>query len=146
MNLRPPMKSRRNRKVRGRGPGTGLGTTCGRGNNGQKSRSGYSRKIGFEGGQMPLVRRLPKRGFNNTRFEKNYQVLRVSDLESFKDGDVVDYKVLLDRRLVNRKNGFVKLIGGGELKKKLHIKVNGISAGAREAVEKSGGTVDLLKG
>ncbi len=95
---------------------------------------------------MPLVRRLPKRGFNNTRFEKNYQVLRVYDLESFKDGDVVDYKVLLDRRLVNRKNGFVKLIGGGELKKKLHIKVNGISAGAREAVEKSGGTVDLLKG
>ena len=146
MNLRPPMKSRRKRKVRGRGPGTGLGTTCGRGNNGQKSRSGYSRKIGFEGGQMPLVRRLPKRGFNNTRFEKNYQVLRVSDLESFKDGDVVDYKVLLDKRLVNRKNGFVKLIGGGELKKKLHVKVNGISAGAREAVEKSGGTVDLLKG
>jgi large subunit ribosomal protein L15 len=144
MSMRAPHGAVKKRRIVGRGQGTGRGCTCGRGNNGQKSRSGYSQKIGFEGGQMPLARRIPKRGFNNSRFERQFQIINIRDLAGFNDDDVIDYKVLLSRRLVNRKPQFIKLLGHGELDKKLHVKVNRISQKAREAVEHAGGDVEVL--
>jgi large subunit ribosomal protein L15 len=144
MSIRAPHGAVKKRRTVGRGQGTGWGCTSGRGNNGQKSRSGYSQKIGFEGGQMPLVRRIPKRGFNNRRFEHQFQVVNIKDLAGFNDGDVIEYKALLSKRLVNRKSCFVKLLGHGELDKKLHVKVNRISQKAREAVERAGGDVEVL--
>ncbi len=145
MNMRAPHGAVKRRRIVGRGPGTGRGCTCGRGNNGQKSRSGYSRKIGFEGGQMPLARRIPKRGFKNSRFERQFQVINIRDLAGFNDEDVIDYTVLLSKRLVNKKSQFVKLLGHGELDKKLHVKVNKISQKARETIERAGGDVEVLE-
>ena len=144
MSLVAPRGAVKRRKTVGRGQGTGRGCTSGRGNNGQKSRSGYSMKIGFEGGQMPLARRIPKRGFNNTRYEKAFQVVNLRDLNGFNDGDVVDFDMLLSKRLVNRKTKFVKLLGKGEISKKLHVKVNRISKKAQEALEGAGGTVEII--
>ena len=144
MNLRAPGGAVKKRKIVGRGPGTGRGCTSGRGNNGQKSRSGYSRKIGFEGGQMPLARRIPKRGFNNSQYENSFQIINLRDLERFSEGDVVDYETLLAQRLVNRKDGYVKLLGKGEITKKLHVKVNRASKHAVEAVERAGGKVEII--
>ena len=144
MSLRAPAGAVKKRKIVGRGQGTGRGCTAGRGNKGQKARSGYSMKIGFEGGQMPLARRVPKRGFNNLQYEKHYQIVNLRDLALFKDGDVVDYGALLEKRLVNRKTGFVKLLGRGEITKKLHVKVHRASNKAIEEIEKAGGRVELL--
>jgi large subunit ribosomal protein L15 len=93
---------------------------------------------------MPLARRLPKRGFNNSQYERAFQVVNLRDLSKFKDGDVVDYAALLANRLVNRKTVFVKLLGKGEITQKLHIKVHRASGKAIEAVEKAGGKVELL--
>ena len=121
MNIKPPSGAKRPKKVLGRGTGTGKGTTCGKGTKGQKCRSGYKRKIGFEGGQMPLARRIPKRGFNNSSFEKRYQIINLSDLNRYKSGQKVDYETLLKDRLVNRKGQWVKLLAKGELKKKLQV-------------------------
>jgi large subunit ribosomal protein L15 len=101
-------------------------------------------KIGFEGGQMPLARRVPKRGFNNIQYEKSYQTVNLRDLAVFKDGDTVDYGALLEKRLVNRKTRFVKLLGKGEVQKKLHVKVHRASKSAVELIEKAGGTVELI--
>ena len=145
MSLRPPYGAVRKRKIVGRGPATGNGCTSGRGNKGQKSRSGYKRKIGFEGGQMPLARRLPKRGFNNTSFERHFQIINLSDLNRYKNGQKVDYEVLLKDRLVNRKTGWVKLLAKGELKKKVHVEVHKASKKAREAVKAAGGEIRLLE-
>ncbi len=142
MNVHAPHGAVKRRKIVGRGQGTGSGCTSGRGNKGQKARSGYSRKIGFEGGQMPYARRIPKRGFNNRGFEKGFQVVNIRDLAGFNDGDVVDYAALLSKRLVNKKSQFVKLLGDGELKKKLHIKVSRASKKAKEQVEHAGGTLE----
>jgi large subunit ribosomal protein L15 len=144
MNLRAPAGAVRNRKIVGRGPGSGRGCTSGRGNKGQKSRAGYSAKIGFEGGQMPLVRRVPKRGFNNVRYEKFYQTVNLRDLAVFDNGAVIDYEALLEKRLVNRKTGFVKLLGKGEVEKKLHVKVHRASKSAVEQIEKAGGKVEII--
>jgi large subunit ribosomal protein L15 len=144
MRVSAPRNAVKRRKTVGRGSGTGHGCTSGRGNNGQKSRSGYSMKIGFEGGQMPLARRIPKRGFNNTRYEKSFQIVNLRDLTGFDDGDVVDFDGLLSNGLVNRKTRFVKLLGKGEIKKKLHVKVNRISKKAQEALESAGGTVEII--
>lgn len=144
MSIRPPVGSSRKRKIVGRGRGSGNGCTAGRGNNGQKSRSGFSRQIGFEGGQMPLSRRIPKRGFNNTKFEKAYQAVNIQDLNRFNDGDEVGYDALLKMGLINKKARFVKLLAKGELKKKLHIRVHRASAAAKEAVEKAGGSLDII--
>jgi large subunit ribosomal protein L15 len=145
MSLRAPAGAVKKRKIVGRGPATGRGCTAGRGSNGQKSRSGYSRKIGFEGGQMPLARRIPKRGFNNSQYEKSLQVVNLRDLDKFNEGDVVDYAALLEKRLVNRKTDFVKLLAKGEIGKKLHVKVHRASKKAIEAIEKAGGKVELLQ-
>jgi len=144
MKLRAPCKSRKNRKVVGRGQGTGGGCTSGRGNKGQKARSGYSRRMGFEGGQMPLSRRVPKRGFSNAKFEKVYQVVNVGDLNRYSDGQVVDYQVLLKDRLVNKKSRYIKLLGEGTLNRKLEVVVNRASRKAKEEVEKSGGTLKII--
>jgi len=145
MSIHPPVGSLKKRKTVGRGQGTGSGCTAGRGSNGQKSRSGFSRQMGFEGGQMPLARRIPKRGFNNTKFEKTYQAVNIQDLNRFNDGDEVGYDALLKMGLVNRKNRFVKLLAKGELQKKLHIRVRRASAAAKEAVEKAGGSLDIIE-
>jgi len=143
MNLHAPVGSTKKRKIVGRGQGSGRGCTSGRGSNGQKSRSGYSRQIGFEGGQMPLARRLPKRGFNNQQFEHMHQVVNIGDLERFGEGERVDYDVMLTHRLVNKKGRFVKLLGKGELTKKLTVVVHKASKKALEGVQKAGGTVEI---
>ena len=144
MKLRAPVGATKKRKVVGRGSGSGVGCTCGRGSNGQKSRSGYSRQIGFEGGQMPLARRIPKRGFNNETFKRGFQVINVRDLNRYEDGDRVDYDKLLEKRLVNKKCLFIKLLGKGELTKKIKVVVHKASDKAVEIVEKSGGTVEIV--
>lgn len=145
MSLSPPAGSRKKKKVRGRGYGSGKGGSCGRGTKGQKARSGYSRAPGFEGGQMPLSRRTPKRGFNNKRFENFYQVVNLKDLNRYHNGQTVDYNLLLKDRLVNRKNSYVKLLGKGRITKKLHVVVNKVSEGAKKEVEKQGGSVELVE-
>ena len=144
MKLGAPSGAVKKKKIVGRGPGSGRGCTSGRGKNGQKSRSGYSMKIGFEGGQMPLARRIPKRGFNNSQYEKSFQVINLRDLERFNEGDVIDYEILLAQGLVDRKMKFVKLLGKGEITKKLHVKVHRASKKAVEAVEHAGGKVEIL--
>jgi large subunit ribosomal protein L15 len=144
MNIKPPRGAVKRRKYLGRGTGTGRGTTSGKGTKGQKSRAGYKRKIGFEGGQMPLVRRIPKRGFNNSTFEKRYQIINLSELNRYKNGQKVDYGMLLKDRLVNRKGQWVKLLAKGELHKKLTITVHKASKKAQEAVKAAGGEIRLV--
>ncbi len=145
MILRPPVKAVKDRKRVGRGQATGNGCTSGRGNKGQKSRSGYSEKIGFEGGQMPLSRRIPKRGFSNKTFKKEYQIVNIEALErKFNDGDRIDYKTLLDKGLVNKKSRYVKILGKGEVSKKFTVVVDKVSEKAKELIEKAGGKVEIL--
>jgi large subunit ribosomal protein L15 len=144
MKLSAPVGATKNRKIVGRGSGSGIGSTCGRGSNGQKSRAGFSRQLGFEGGQMPLARRIPKSGFNNRTFEHAFQVINVGDLNRYENGQKVDYDVLLKDRLINKKCKFVKLLGKGELKKKVQIAVHRASAKAVEIVEKAGGKVEII--
>ncbi len=134
------------RKRVGRGPGSGHGKTAGRGHGGAKSRSGWSSRLGWEGGQMPLFRRLPKRGFNNKNFRKFYTIINVGELNGFKDGSAVDLEAVLGTGLVskNKRSGLFKILGDGELKKKLTVKVDAISASARKKVEDAGGSVEVL--
>lgn len=129
---------------RGRGIGSGLGKTSGRGQKGQKSRSGGGVRPGFEGGQMPLFRRLPKRGFKNI-FRKEYATVNISSLNIFDDGETVDTQKLIDRGLVRKNlavNG-VKVLGNGELEKKINLNVEKISESAKEKVEAKGGKVEV---
>ena len=129
---------------RGRGIGSGLGKTSGRGQKGQKSRSGGGVRPGFEGGQMPLFRRLPKRGFKNI-FRKEYATVNISSLNIFDDGETVDTQKLIDRGLVRKNlavNG-VKVLGNGELEKKINLNVEKISESAKEKVEEKGGKVEV---
>ena len=129
---------------RGRGVGSGLGKTSGRGTKGQKSRSGGGVRPGFEGGQMPLFRRLPKRGFKNI-FRKEYATVNISSLNIFDDGETVDTQKLIDRGLVRKNlavNG-VKVLGNGELEKKINLNVERISESAKEKVEAKGGKVEV---
>src|SRR5918911_19083 len=137
--LKPAKGSTHKKKRVGRGPGSGLGKTAGRGEKGQKSRSGYSRKVGFEGGQMPLHRRLPKRGFTNI-FKKEYAVVNVSDLERFDSGATIDEAALRKAGLVKGKNDGVKVLGDGKLSKKLTVSATKFSASARKQIEAAGGT------
>ena len=143
-NLKPAKGSVKNRKRVGRGPGSGFGKTAGRGMNGQKSRSGYSRKRGFEGGQMPLIRRIPKRGFTNI-FKTRYNVVNVSDIE--KSGlDELNIEVLLEKRIIRDKRLKLKILGDGELGRKVKISAHKFSKTAIEKIEKSGGEVIILTG
>ncbi len=131
------------RKRRGRGQGTGLGTTGGRGMNGQNSRSGGGVRLGFEGGQMPLYRRIPKRGFNN-RFAKEYAEVNIADLNRFEDGAVVDFDLMLQSGLVKQVKDGVKVLGNGELEKKLTVKAEKFSKSAAEKIEKAGGKAEVI--
>ena len=143
-SLRPSRGAKRARKRVGRGPGSGTGQTAGRGHKGQKSRSGYSRRFGFEGGQMPLVRRIPKRGFKN-RFRVECQVVNVRDLEkTFSDGETVSPDVLAERGLIRRDERPVKVLGSGELSTKLTVQAHRFSVSAREMIEKAGGSCEVV--
>ncbi|WP_417885964.1 50S ribosomal protein L15 [Zunongwangia sp.] len=146
-NLKPAKGSVKNNAKRvGRGEGSGKGGTSTRGHKGAKSRSGYSKKIGFEGGQMPLQRRVPKFGFNN-RNRKEYQGINLDTLQSLVDNgkinDTVDINVLIDQGLAD-KNDLVKILGRGELKAKLKVSVHKFTASAKEAIEAAGGEVATL--
>ncbi|HEY0142049.1 MAG TPA: 50S ribosomal protein L15 [Thermoanaerobaculia bacterium] len=143
-NLKPKKGARHAKKRVGRGPGSGHGKTAGRGEKGQKSRSGYSSTRGFEGGQMPLHRRLPKRGFTNI-FKKDYAVVNVSDLERFDNGATVDEAALRSAGLVKGSNDGVKVLGDGGLTKKLTVSATKFSKTAREAIEAAGGTCQETK-
>jgi large subunit ribosomal protein L15 len=140
-NLRKPAGSTHKKKRLGRGPGSGLGKTSGKGHKGQKSRSGYSRKIGFEGGQMPLQRRLPKRGFTNI-FKKEWLEISVAKLESsFEAGDEVTPEILHERGLIKKAKHDLVVLGTGELTKALKISAHRFTAGAKKKIEKAGGTM-----
>jgi large subunit ribosomal protein L15 len=142
-NLRPRPGSRHRTKRLGCGESSGHGKTSGKGSKGQKARSGGSIRLGFEGGQMPLIRRLPKRGFNNAAFHKRYAVVNVSDLNAFKAGTVVNEQLLRESNLVRGHFVGIKILGEGELKHDLEVQADKISATAREKIEKAGGTVTL---
>ncbi len=143
-NLRPPRGSR-HRKVRvGRGIGSKLGKTAGRGNKGQKSRKGYSRRAGFEGGQMPLHRRIPKRGFRNP-LGRHYAVVNVEMLNSFAAGETVTPESLVSRGLVRQPRDGVKILGDGNLKVALTVRAHAFSKSAQEKISSAGGKVEVLK-
>jgi large subunit ribosomal protein L15 len=143
-DLHPAPGAKKTRKRVGRGPGSGNGKTAGRGHKGQKSRSGYSRRYGFEGGQMPLVRRIPKRGFCNI-FRVEYQVVNLRDLERvFADGDTVNQETLVEKGLVRGGKRLVKVLGDGEISKNLKVQVHKFSASARAGIEKAGGSCEVV--
>ena len=123
---------------KGRGAGSGNGKTAGKGHKGQNARSGGGVRPGFEGGQLPLYRKLPKRGFNNFRFAKNYAIVNVDSLNCFADGDVVDFAALLDAGIIKNVFDGVKVLGEGELTKKLTVKAAVFSASAKEKIEEIG--------
>jgi large subunit ribosomal protein L15 len=142
-DLSPQEGSRKNRKRVGRGVGSGHGRTSCRGHKGQKARSGGTIVPGFEGGQMPLQRRLPKRGFINI-FRKEMAVVNVKDLNRFEASAVVDLEALKEAGLVRKAEGEVKVLGKGDLAQALTVKVNGVSKAAKEKIESAGGKVELL--
>ena len=141
-NLRPAEGSRHSNYRRGRGHASGNGKTAGKGHKGQKARSGAPR-IGFEGGQMPLYRRIPKRGFKN-RNSKEIVAVNVSVLERFEDGATVDVNSLMEAGIIKNPRDGVKLLGNGELTKKLNVKVDAYSASAKEKIEALGGTAEVM--
>jgi len=141
--LTPNIGTRHSKKRVGRGPGSGHGGTSGRGNKGQRSRSGGGVRLGFEGGQMPLIRRLPKRGFTNI-FKEEYNIINLRSLEdNFNDNEEVTPATLKERGLV-RKDLPIKILGDGEITKKLTIKVNSLSKSAKEKILRAGGSVEIL--
>jgi large subunit ribosomal protein L15 len=142
-NLQPRPGARHRTKRLGCGESSGHGKTSGKGTKGQKARSGGSIRLGFEGGQMPLIRRLPKRGFNNAAFHKRYAIVNLADLADFKTGTTVNEQLLRDSKLVRGGFDGIKILGGGELKHGLTIEADKVSASAREKVEKAGGTITL---
>ena len=132
------------RKIVGRGTGTGLGKTSGHGQKGQKSRSGVSIKPWFEGGQSPLYRRIPKRGFNNARFETKYAVINLSDLNRFNDGDTVTPELLKEMGIVKKQLAGIKVLANGKLEKKLTVKAHRFSSVAVTKIEEAGGTTEVI--
>ncbi len=145
-SLKPPRGSRQ-RKVRvGRGIGSKLGKTAGKGNKGQRSRKGYSRRPGFEGGQMPLHRRIPKRGFSNHRFKKAYAIVNLERLEIFEAGTIVTPEVLVERGVIKSLRDGVKILGNGALTKALTVRAHKFSAGSQQAIAKLGGKAEVIEG
>jgi ribosomal protein L15, bacterial/organelle len=128
---------------KGRGTGSGNGKTAGKGHKGQNARSGGGVRPGFEGGQLPLYRRLPKRGFNN-KFAKNYSIVNIAALDRFEDGAVVDYAKLLDSGLVEKSKNGLKILGNGEIGKKLTVRASIFSASAKEKIEAAGGACEVV--
>ena len=143
-NIKPAKGATKTRKRVGRGPGSGIGKTAGRGENGQNSRSGGGVRIGFEGGQTPLFRRVAKRGFSNARFKKVYAVINLDDLNKFEDGAEVTPEILKDMGLVKKQLDGIKVLGNGKLEKKLTVKANKFSNTAKEAIEKIGGKAEVI--
>lgn len=141
--LAPVMGSTHVNKRKGRGTATGNGKTAGRGHKGQKARSGGKLRIGFEGGQMPLARRIPKRGFHNI-FAKPLESVNVSALEKFEDGAVVDAKALLDAGILSKCTYGVKILGNGEITKKLTVKASAFSESAKAKIEAAGGKAEVV--
>ena len=141
--LAPVMGSTHVNKRKGRGSATGNGKTAGRGHKGQKARSGGKLRIGFEGGQMPLARRIPKRGFNNI-FAKPLEAINVSVLDKFEDGAVVDAKALLEKGILSKCEYGVKILGNGSITKKLTVQASAFSASAKEKIEAAGGKVEVV--
>lgn len=127
----------------GRGPGSGNGKTSGRGQKGQKARSGGGVRLGFEGGQTPLARRLPKRGFTSFN-RKEYAIVNVETLNQFDEGTEINAALLLDKKIIRKELAGLKVLGDGELTKKLVVKANKFSASAKEAIEKAGGTAEEI--
>ena len=132
------------RKRVGRGPGSGMGKTSTRGENGQRSRSGASIPAWFEGGQSPLYRRIPKRGFNNARFRIEYATINLSDLNRFNDGDVVTPEILKEKGIVKKQLCGIKVLGNGTLEKKLTVRANRFSSSAVTKIESAGGTAEVI--
>ncbi len=143
-DLVPAPGSVKEPKRKGRGAGSGNGKTAGKGHKGQNARSGGGVRPGFEGGQMPLQRRLPKRGFRNYPFRKEYQIVNVDFLNELEDGTVVTAEELLSKGFISDLNTAVKLLGDGELEKKLTVKANKFSESAKQKIEAAGGKVEVL--
>ncbi len=141
--LSPAPGANRKPYRKGRGDGSGNGKTAGRGQKGQKARSGGGTRVGFEGGQMPLARRLPKRGFNNI-FAKPLDIVNIASLNRFEDGDTVTVASLLEKGILNRCRYGVKVLGNGELTKKLTVQATAFSASAKEKIEKAGGKAEVV--
>lgn len=143
-NIQPVPGSNTEPKRLGRGAGSGTGKTSGKGHKGQWARSGGGVRVGFEGGQMPLTRRLPKRGFTNV-FKKEYSIVNVGDLEAFENGSVIDLEILLEEGIVGKAEAFgLKVLGDGELTKALTIKASKFTQSAIEKIEKVGGKAEVL--
>jgi large subunit ribosomal protein L15 len=141
-DIRKPAGATRHKKILGRGPGSGHGSTAGKGDKGQNARAGGGVRVGFEGGQMPLFRRVARRGFSNYLFRKHYAIIKLEKLNAFGDGETVDRDSLLARRLIGTGDRLVKILAGGKLQKKLTVRVDKLSAGARAAIEAAGGSVE----
>ncbi|WP_040198031.1 50S ribosomal protein L15 [Candidatus Soleaferrea massiliensis] len=141
--LSPAPGSAKKAYRKGRGPGSGNGKTAGKGHKGQNARSGGGVRPGFEGGQMPLARRVPKRGFNNI-FATRYATINVSDLNRFEDGAVVDTDAIIASGLIKKPLDGIKILGNGELEKKLTVTVAAFSASAKEKIEKAGGKTQVI--
>jgi len=142
--LSPAKGSKKNTKRKGRGTATGQGKTGGRGQDGQKSRSGGGVRLGFEGGQMPLARRLPKRGFSNYPFKKEYTIVNVEALNVFDDNTVVTPELLIEKGIIRKVLSGVKILGEGELEKTLTVRVNKVSKSAEEKIVAHGGKVEVI--
>ena len=142
--LSPNPGSVSSRKRVGRGPGSGLGKTSGKGHKGQNARSGGGVRVGFEGGQLPLFRRLSKRGFNNYEFRTVYATVNVSDLNRFEDGTTVTPELLIETGLVKKELDGIKVLGNGELTKKLVVIANKFSGSAKEKIENNGGKAEVI--
>ena len=141
--LKPAEGSAKAAWRKGRGAGSGNGKTAGKGHKGQNARSGGGVRPGFEGGQLPLYRKLPKRGFNNARFAKVYAIVNVEALNVFEDGAVVDLDALLAKKIVRKANDGLKVLGNGELTKKVTVKATVFSATAKEKIEAAGGKIEV---
>ena len=144
-DIRPIKKALKNRKRVGRGPGSGHGKTAGRGHKGQKSRSGYSRKWGFEGGQMPLHRRVPKRGFNNKMFAKEYQIVNLKRIEGLEE-TVITPELLKEKGIIKKLHVPVKILADGEITKPYEIHAHKFSGAALKKIEAAGGKAVVIGG
>lgn len=142
--LRPAEGSRKRKKRVGRGPGSGHGKTACRGHKGQKSRSGGGVSPGFEGGQMPLHRRLPKRGFKNEPFKKVYAIINLKGLDKVKDVDVITPDILMERGIIKNLKDGLKVLGDGEIDRPITIKAHAFSETARKKIEQAGGKIEVI--
>ena len=145
LNELKPSVPKKDRKRVGRGESSGLGKTAGKGSNGQKSRSGAGVKPYFEGGQMPLYRRVPKRGFSNSLFRKDFALINLSDLNRFEEGTEVTPELLVAAGIVKKLEAGIKVLGNGSLEKKVSVKAHKVSVSAKAAIEAKGGSIEIIE-